>query len=243
MNSDILTASASRVVQTSMELSQRWTREKAREWYAHRRWPVGCNYIPSTASNQLEMWQADTFDPQRIDIEFGWAAGLGFNAIRVFLHDLVWLHDAAGYLSRIDQFLCIASRHGIDTLVIFDSCWDPATGRPQEAPRRGVHNSRWVQSPGCAELSTLNSHPRLRQRYRARGQFRGGPENHGLTWNEPDNDNGGSYPPWRLPTNLPSGDLIPQVDWVHRRAVTTLTSGIWFGDWSSSRPYYNPAHR
>ena len=28
---------------------------------------MGCNYIPSTAVNQLEMWQGDSFDPATID--------------------------------------------------------------------------------------------------------------------------------------------------------------------------------
>ena len=34
-------------------------------WYAKQPWLVGSNYIPATAINELEMWQADTFDPQR----------------------------------------------------------------------------------------------------------------------------------------------------------------------------------
>ena len=30
-------------------------------------WLVGANYVPASAINELEMWQADTFDPKRID--------------------------------------------------------------------------------------------------------------------------------------------------------------------------------
>ena len=66
----------------------RWTEQAARDWYARQPWLVGGNYIPATAINELEMWQADTFDPQRIDLELGWAEGLGMNTMRVFLHDL-----------------------------------------------------------------------------------------------------------------------------------------------------------
>ena len=44
-----------------------WPVEKAQAWYAQQPWLVGCNFIPSTAVNQLEMWQADTFDPDTID--------------------------------------------------------------------------------------------------------------------------------------------------------------------------------
>ena len=103
-----------------------WTKEKASLWYAKQPWLVGSNYIPATAINELEMWQADTFDPQQIDKELGWAEGLGMNTMRVFLHDLLWQQDAAGFRKRIDTFLQIAARHKIRPMfVLFDSCWDP----------------------------------------------------------------------------------------------------------------------
>ncbi len=44
-----------------------WTTEKANAWYAQKPWLRGCDFIPSTAINQLEMWQAGTFDPATID--------------------------------------------------------------------------------------------------------------------------------------------------------------------------------
>jgi hypothetical protein len=91
----------------------RWSREQAATWYAAQPWLVGCNYIPSTAINQLEMFQADTFDPETIDRELALAQGLGFNSVRVFLHDLLWLQDREGFLGRCDEFLSIADRHGI----------------------------------------------------------------------------------------------------------------------------------
>src|SRR5215470_11713974 len=66
----------------------RWPTERAAAWSREHPWLVGCNYIPSRAINQLEMWQADTFDPATIDRELGWAEGLGMNCVRVYLHDL-----------------------------------------------------------------------------------------------------------------------------------------------------------
>src|SRR5262249_33529976 len=92
-----------------------WPAEKANEWYRRQPWLVGCNFIPSTAINQIEMWQSDTFDPTTIDRELGWAAAIGFNSMRVFLHDLVWQTDAEGCNQRISQYLEIAERHGIQT--------------------------------------------------------------------------------------------------------------------------------
>ncbi|HSA95655.1 MAG TPA: hypothetical protein VLJ16_06380, partial [Acidobacteriota bacterium] len=128
----------------------RWTAERARAWAAAEPWILGCNYINRTAINTLEMWQAATFDPVLIDQELGWAEGLGFNAVRVFLHYLLWEEDPGGFLRRLERFLEIADRHHIGTMfVLFDDCWDPKFRLgPQPAPRPGVHNSGWVQCPG-----------------------------------------------------------------------------------------------
>src|SRR5260370_34760595 len=64
---------------------QRWTEKAANEWYANQPWLVGSNYAPAYAINELEMWQADTFDPKRIELELGWAESIGLNTMRVFL--------------------------------------------------------------------------------------------------------------------------------------------------------------
>jgi hypothetical protein len=127
----------------------RWSAERVNAWYDARPWPAGANFVPSTASNQFEMWQAETWDPETIDRELGWAADLGFNMMRVYLHDMAWKADPEGFEKRVDAYLGIADKHDIDTmLVLFDSVWNPypETG-PQEDPVPGVHNSRWVQSP------------------------------------------------------------------------------------------------
>src|SRR5881398_2588705 len=138
----------------------RWSADQANVWYAKQPWLVGCNFSPSTAINQLEMWQADTFDLKTIDRELGWAEGLGFNSVRVFLHDLAWRQDKEGFLKRMDQFLDAANKHhiGVD-FVLFDSVWDPhpKAGKQRE-PRPGVHNSGWVQSPGADDLVNRDRH-------------------------------------------------------------------------------------
>lgn len=125
-----------------------WPEQKANTWYAQQPWLVGSNYVPKSAINQLEMWQEATFDPAEIDKEFAWAEAMGMNTMRVFLHDLLWEQDAAGFQKRIDQFLAIASRHHIRPMfVLFDSCWDPRPHLgPQHPPIPGIHNSGWVQS-------------------------------------------------------------------------------------------------
>jgi hypothetical protein len=142
----------------------RWSEQAAQAWYAKQPWVVGSNYIPASAINQLEMWQADSFDPQRIDLELGWAESLGMNTMRVFLHDLLWEQDSRGFTQRIDTYLTIADRHHIKTLfVLFDSVWDPSPhlGK-QHAPVPGIHNSGWVQSPGAVSLVDPGEYPRLK---------------------------------------------------------------------------------
>ncbi len=133
----------------------RWTTEQAKAWYDQQPWLRGCDFIPSKAINQLEMWQAETFDPETIDRELGWAEDLGFNSMRVYLHDLLWKQDAEGFKQRIDEYLTIAWKHGISTLfVLFDDCWNdnPVLGKQPE-PIPGKHNSGWVRSPGSAVLN------------------------------------------------------------------------------------------
>ena len=127
-----------------------WSTEKANAWYALQPWPVGCNFIPSTAINELEMWQAETFDSATIARELGWANDIGMNTVRVFLHYIPWRTDARGFKQRISTYLAIAASSHIKTIfVFFDDCWnnDPQPGK-QPDPKPGIHNSGWVQCPG-----------------------------------------------------------------------------------------------
>lgn len=129
---------------------EKWTAEKAKQWYAKQGWLRGCNFQPSTAINQLEMFQAESFDAATIDKELGWAEELGFNVMRVYLHHLLWVADKEGFKKRLDTYLAISTKHKIKTLfVFFDDCWnDTAWIGKQPAPKTGVHNSGWVRDPG-----------------------------------------------------------------------------------------------
>jgi hypothetical protein len=220
--------------------SEKWSEQKARDWYARQPWLVGSNYNPASAINQLEMWQADSFDPKRIDLELGWAAGLGMNTMRVYLHDLLWEQDAEGFKRRLDQFLTITARHGIKPVfVLFDSVWDPdpKLGK-QRAPKTGVHNSGWVQSPSRTRLQNASEYPRLKEYVKGVvGAF--ARDQRILAWdmwNEPDNENHGSYnqlePKNKVELVLA---LLPQAfAWAREvQPEQPLTSGVWKGDWST----------
>ena len=218
----------------------RWTQQQANDWYKNQPWLVGANYIPASAINELEMWQADSFDPAQIDKELGWAESLGMNTMRVFLHDLLWQQDTRGFTKRLDQFLKICAKHKIKSmLVLFDSCWDPfpKPGK-QHVPTPGVHNSGWVQSPGADSLQDASQLPRLEAYVKGVvGKF--AKDRRILAWdvwNEPDNINGSSYgkqePKNKVDLML---GILPKVFMWARAAKATqpLTGGVWKGNWST----------
>jgi hypothetical protein len=127
-----------------------WNTEQANLWAQKHGWLRGCNFNPSTSINQLEVWQAETFDPVTIDRELGWAEDIGMNCMRVYLHHLAWEVDREGFKQRIDKYLEIATNHGIKTIfVFFDDCWNATyKAGKQPEPKPGVHNSGWVRDPG-----------------------------------------------------------------------------------------------
>jgi hypothetical protein len=195
---------------------------------------MGCNFIPSTAGNQIEMWQAPTWTPEIIDRELGWAAGLGMNSVRVFLHNL--LHEDEAFLDRVDEFLAIAETHGIGTmLVLFDGVWNPAPHLgPQGDPIPRRHNSMWVQGPGASILRDRSRWPALRPYVEAVVE-RFGADPRVTVWdlfNEPDQTNAISYPREETSgkTRL-ANDLLGQIfDWC--QAIDPdqpLTAGVFLG--------------
>lgn len=217
-----------------------WTAEEANAWYARQGWLVGPNYTPATAINQLEMWQEDTFDPETIDKELGWAKELGMNTARVYLHDLPYEQDSTGFIDRIDHFLRLADKHGIrPLLVFFDSCWDPfPVAGKQRAPKPHVHNSGWVQSPGQHALKDSTQYPRL-ERY-VKGIVAHFADDDRIlgwdVWNEPDNMTGPSYEAVEIKDKV--SYVLPLLERAFEWARSAnpsqpLTSGVWAGNWSS----------
>jgi hypothetical protein len=136
--------------QIENKAAEMWSVEKAQEWGRMQNWLRGCNFIPSTAINQLEMWQAETFDPETIGRELRWADEIGMNCMRVYLHHLAWETDKEGFKKRLNEYLGIADKNGIKTIfVLFDDCWNPTyKAGKQPDPKPGIHNSGWVRDPG-----------------------------------------------------------------------------------------------
>lgn len=227
-------------IKASAQSNEPWPEAKAWEWHQKVGWLVGCNFIPSTAINQLEMWQADSFDPTTIDRELGYAEGLGFNTARVFLHNLLWTQDSAGFLDRMEQFLKIADKHHIKPIfVFFDSCWDPnpKLGKQHE-PKPFTHNSGWVQSPGREYIS----HPERLDELKVYivgvlGHFKD--DQRIAMWdlfNEPDNLNNNSYDKNEDPNKKQTTLVLLRKVFQWAREVNPsqpVSSGVWQGRWAN----------
>jgi len=205
-------------------MAVRWSRKKAWEWYNEQPWIVGCNFTPSTAGNQIEMWQKETFNIETIRRELGWASDLGFNTARVYLHDLIWEADPDGMKERMNILLDSAARAGVrPVFVFFDDCWNTefSMGKQPE-PRPGVHNSVWVQSPGSRMVTDPTSWGRLKEYV---GDILGsfGSDERILMWdlyNEPGNNKLGE---------ASLGLLRSVFDWAREAGPSQpLSVGVWF---------------
>jgi len=216
-----------------------WSEKKAWQWYNNQPWLVGCNYIPATAVNQLEMWQEQTFDPETIDKELKWASEIGFNIVRVFLHDMLWQQDAEGFVKRIDQFLAIANKHNIKVMpILLDSCWNPhpKLGK-QPDPKPHVHNPAWVQSPHIEKLKDIKNHDSF-QDYVQGVITRYKKDDRIIIWdlyNEPGNTNQTAYghlePKNKVELSLHL--LRKAFQWAREvKPDQPLTASVWTGDWT-----------
>ena len=240
MNLKIILTIGAVILESAMAFGQmraRWSEQQANDWYAKQSWLVGANFIPSDAINQLEMFQAATFNPALNDKELGLGESIGMNTMRVFLQDQLWQQDPEGFKKRLDIFLSIASKHHIKPLlVLFDSCWetDPRLG-PQHPPIPGIHNSGWVQSPGKSKLLDPAYEPKLKAYVvGVVGAFASDDRILGWdVWNEP--DNGGGDKASDVPAKVRRvNELLPKTFAWARSANPSqpLTSGVWTGDWS-----------
>jgi hypothetical protein len=218
-----------------------WTPSAATDWYSRQPWIIGSNYIQSNTVNQIEMWQQDTFDGDRIDLELSWAENLGINTLRVFLHDMLWDHEASGLQRRMDKLLRLTEKHKMKVIfVLFDSSGDPypELGH-QRQPKPGVRNSLWVQGPGAKGLTDPKQLEKaLNYAKDLVGAF--AIDRRVLAWdvwNEPDNTNVGRYTNSEPPNKAELVRAILPKIFQYVRAGSPeqpVTSGLWRGDWSSA---------
>jgi hypothetical protein len=90
---------------------------KTVEWQSIR----GVNFFPSYASNAHEAWSR--FDAIVVDRELGWARGLGFNSVRVWLSVAAFEKAPSDFNRHLRQFMDLCRKHRLTVmLVLFDCC-------------------------------------------------------------------------------------------------------------------------
>ena len=218
-----------------------WSAATANEWYSRQPWIVGSDYIQSNTVNQIEMWQQETFDGDRIDLELGWAESLGINTLRVTLDDDLWEKESGGFQRRMDKLLKLAEKHRMRVIfVLFDSIGDPypELGH-QRQPKPGVRNSAWVQTPGSKGLTD----PKQLQKALAYAEevvAAFSIDKRVLAWdvwNDPGNTNEGRYGSFEPANKTELMRTILAQAFKYARAgnpTQPVTSGLAKGDWSSA---------
>lgn len=202
--------------------------QAAWDWYKKQPWLVGTNFLPSTAANTTEFWQAESFDEPTIERELAIAQATGFNTCRVFTQYLVWKHDPEGFKKRFDRFLAIAQKHHISVVpTLFDDCsfGDPPVRQPylgkQRDPIPGMIAPSWTPSPGLETVTDRKAWPDL-QRYVKDTLSSFGKDPRVVFWdlyNEPGNSGMGNK-------SLPLVEAT--FAWAHQAGPTQpLTMGVW----------------
>jgi hypothetical protein len=127
------------------------------------RWVHGAVFVPTNCVNEAQQW--DQYDPAINDRELHCASIYGINCVRVFLHYDIYLKNKKALLDHIEDFLTRADKYGIKVdFVFFDDCWNQPPGDILKADYRypapifGVHNSRWLVSPGADVQSHYAEH-------------------------------------------------------------------------------------
>ncbi len=146
--------------------NQRWSEEKANNWYRQFNWLTGMNYIPSDAINYTAMWDKTSFNPQLMEKEMALAESIGFNCARVVLQYAVYADDPEYFLKTFDKFLSICNKHGVKVMpCFFDDCYfgvntDPVIGKQVE-PLKGWYAWAWSPSPGHTMVVDQRFYPQL----------------------------------------------------------------------------------
>lgn len=89
---------------------KRWSEEKAWQWQKEHGWLRGFNYLPRTAVNWNEMWQAESFAPEVMEQELAWAHDVGYNTLRTNLPFIVFgKRIAMVYMRELSAFWIFAN--------------------------------------------------------------------------------------------------------------------------------------
>uniref|UniRef100_A0A914CLI6 C-type lectin domain-containing protein n=1 Tax=Acrobeloides nanus TaxID=290746 RepID=A0A914CLI6_9BILA len=143
-----------------------WTPDQAWAWFnAQKPYIMGTELTVSSAANQLEMWQAETFNADLIDKEISFGSKLGFTVFRIFLHDLVYFNDPTGFKSRMNTVLNILDKYKMKALFVFFDSENPDTNPTlgqQPKPLPAKCDSVYAYTPNMTILNDPSKHEILK---------------------------------------------------------------------------------
>lgn len=215
---------------------EKWSQERAWEWYHSRPWIRGCNFMSSDCANRVDQWQEYGFEEkfETAKRELALLSETGFNSIRIILEYIVWEKEHDGFMQRLEQYIDAAAQNGISCMIVFgNDCMPPK----EELLKRmhlgkqhvdwGYHGGRKVSQHGAFDGAgySLLDEPKLAEKHYAFVRevvTKYKDDNRVLMWdvfNEPGNSKRGSM---SLPHLKKFIEIIREIN-----PVQPLTVGIW----------------
>ena len=135
-------------ISTCAQARDVWSPEKANEWFKKQPYRAGVNYVPSYAINSIEFWQNESFNIDVIEKELALMSSVGFNAVRIFLSDIVWKYQEREAMKNLESFLRAADKYGIGSMIVFFTNGGKLGAKLGKQPEpAGLHNSGWFKTP------------------------------------------------------------------------------------------------
>ena len=109
---------------------ERWSKERAWQWYNSRPWIRGCNYMSASCANRVDQWQSLHFDEYLYETEqeLKLMSELGFNSVRLILEFVVWQKEHDKFLENFEKYLSLCAKYGISCMIVLaNDCMPPKT--------------------------------------------------------------------------------------------------------------------
>ncbi len=109
---------------------ERWSEQRAWEWYNSHPWIRGCNYMSASCANRVDQWQSLHFDEylKETEDELKLMKELGYNSVRLILEYVVWEKEHDAFLNNFDKYLDLCAKYGVSCMIVLaNDCMPPKT--------------------------------------------------------------------------------------------------------------------
>ena len=101
-------------------MNQKWSKEKANEWYKKQGWLRGCNFIGSDCTNRLDMWQSYKSEEKLVtaDKELALCDKIGFNTVRLWMNFDVYYKEKNSYMDILEKYISLCDKHHQKVMIV-----------------------------------------------------------------------------------------------------------------------------